>query len=102
MNITLFLICTLLFHKGLYLNLCSENGDTKTLKKNISWNNFSGGAFADTSLLAASEFSAQQPLDNSGYYDTYPSAAGYDYDAGYQVQDQGEQERWGQTAFLYF
>ena len=48
---------------------------------------------ADTSILASTEFSGQQPLDNSGYYNTYPSAAGYDYDAGYQVQDQGEQDR---------
>jgi hypothetical protein len=48
-----------------------------------------GYAVADTSLLT----SAQQPVDNSGYYSTYPSAAGYDYDAAYPVQAQGEQDR---------
>merc|ERR1711892_1514125 len=42
----------------------------------------SSDAYADSSL--------QQPLDNAGYYAQYPSASGYDYDAGYQVQAQEE------------
>jgi hypothetical protein len=59
---------------------------------------FSGVVFGETSLLnlVYPVFSAQQPAENPGYYNTYtyPSAAGYDYDAGYQVPAQGEPDRW--------
>merc|ERR1711892_1436963 len=47
-----------------------------------------GCVVADTNLLgspSAPVFSAQPPVDNSGYYSSYPSASGYDYDAGYLV-----------------
>merc|ERR1719154_973960 len=54
---------------------------------------FIGCVAADTSILASPEFSAQQPLDTSGYYSPYPSAAGYDYDTAYPSQAQGEQDR---------
>jgi len=60
---------------------------------------FSGSISADTNLLespASPAFSAQPAFDNSGYYSTYPSASGYDYDAGYPVQALGEQDRWVQ------
>merc|ERR1711971_255898 len=52
-----------------------------------------GNAAADTSILASPEFSAQQSLDNTGYYNPYPSAAGYDYDTAYPPQPQSEQDR---------
>merc|ERR1711892_746358 len=55
-----------------------------------------GSISADTNLLespALPAFSAQPAFDNSGYYSTYPSASGYDYDAGYPVQALGEQDR---------
>merc|ERR1711892_612005 len=55
-----------------------------------------GSISADTNLLespAQPAFCAQPAFDNSGYYSTYPSASGYDYDAGYPVQALGEQDR---------
>merc|ERR1711892_1201699 len=45
----------------------------------------SSDAYPDPSL--------QQPLDNAAYYAQYPSASGYDYDAGYLGQVvQGQEE----------
>ena len=63
----------------------------------IIYQHFEGCAFGETNPIRFPEsevFSAQQSLDNSGYYNPYPSAAGYDYDAGYQVQALGEQDRY--------
>eukprot|EP00092_Neocalanus_flemingeri_P025641 GFUD01027798.1.p1 GENE.GFUD01027798.1~~GFUD01027798.1.p1 ORF type:complete len:172 (-),score=36.75 GFUD01027798.1:158-673(-) len=56
-----------------------------------------GCVFGDTNLVASPPtqgFAVQQPVDNSAYYQSYPSAVGgYDYDTGYPVQTQGEEDR---------
>jgi len=56
-----------------------------------------GFVLGDTSQdasLAAPVFSVQQPVDNN-YYNNYPSAGGAypEYDTGYPLQSQGEEDR---------
>ena len=53
----------------------------------------SGYASADTTGLGSAGLSAPQAVDNSLYYNPYPSGGGYDYEA-YPVLPQGEQDRW--------
>ena len=54
----------------------------------IFYQNFEGCAFGETNpirFLESEAFSCQQSVDNSDYYNPYPSAAGYDYSEGYLV-----------------
>merc|ERR1711892_232825 len=59
---------------------------------------YTGLVFGNPQQLSSDAYpdsSVHQPLDNAGYYAQYPSASGYDYDAGYlgQVGQAQEEDR---------
>ena len=60
---------------------------------NVIINLTPGLVAGDTTGLSSPSLTSPQAVDNSLYYNSYPSGGGYDYE-GYPVLSQGEQDRW--------